>query len=496
VIRKVVFIVVLLIVLAGLALTLLFLRRDTGRNAGEGSAAAGTGGVEEYIIDLGEAARPASVRVRNEYGEFTVQGGGENGNAAIAGFEGLPLDAFQLDRMLDLSGRLVSRGLAVSAGGVDLAPFGLEPGRALVEVRPEEGGSLSFLVGNDAPDGENVYVKRADVPEIHLVRSWDLENFLKGELDFIDRKITLAPPEDNAGGPDFDRLVLGGALRQGADIVVLKTAAEGSSLPGSAGMDAAGIGRNPFRIVSPVEADFSVDKGFPIISSIFGLDAVRVAAVVRDRGELKNYGLAEPWSLVSVRGASGEEEEFTLRVSRPGDVDTAYVYREGRDLIYEVSTSGLSWLETTWFDLMSKLVLLPFIDSVASVEVIHDGKGVAFSLSGEGDDLVVTAEGRTVDTKIFRSYYQTLITASYDFYSEAPLPGEKPFLEILYRYRDSAAKPPKSGDRVSFYPAADSRRVLISLNGGRPFATYSAYTAKVIADLAPVLAGQKVLPYL
>jgi hypothetical protein len=66
----------------------------------------------------------------------------------------------------------------------------------------------------------------------------------------------------------------------------------------------------------------------------------------------------------------------------------------------------------------------------------------------------------------------------------------------LYRYRDGTAEPSKPGDRVSFYPAADSRRVLVSLNGGRPFATYAAYTAKVIADLAPVLAGQKVLPWL
>jgi hypothetical protein len=487
--------VILFAVLAGLALAFLLLRRDAGRDAGEGSAAAGAGGTEEYIVDLGEAVRPASVRVRNEYGEFTVQGDGENGGAVIAGLEGLPLDTFQLNRMLDISGRLVSRGLVSAAGEAgDLASFGLEPGRALVEIRTEEGGVLPLLVGNRAPDGENVYVKRAENPEICLARSWDVENFLKGDLEFIDRNITLAPPADNAGGPDFDRLVLGGAVRRGADIVVLKTGTEGGEDTSGAGV--AGIGRNPFRIVSPIEADFSIDKGFPVISGIFGLDAVRIAAVVRERGDLKSYGLAEPWSLVSVRGAPGEEEEFTLLASRPGGADTVYVCREGRDLIYEVSASGLSWLEATWFDLMSKLVLLPFIDSVASVEVAHDGSSVVFSLSGEGDDLAVTAEGRTVDTKIFRSYYQSLISVSYDFYSEAPLPREKPFLEVVYRYRNDRGGPPKSGDRVSFYPAADSRRVLVSLNGGRPFATYSAYTGKVIADLAPVLAGQKVLSWL
>ncbi|MDR2158941.1 MAG: DUF4340 domain-containing protein [Treponema sp.] len=489
-IKKFVFIVILFVVLAGLALALLFLRRNAGK--GE-SAAADAGTVEEYIVDLGEGVRPASIRVRNGHGEFTVRKDDAEGDAVIAGFEGLLLDTFQLDRMLELSGRLVSRGTVVSAGGVEsLVPFGLEPERASVEILPAEGAALSILIGNNAPDGENVYVKRADAPEIYLARSWDAENFIKGDLDFIDRKITKAPPADNAGGPDFDRLVLGGAVRRGADIVVLNTGKEeGPSLP-----EGAGIGRNPFRIISPVEAEFSIDKGFPVINGIFGLNAVRVAAVARERGDLKNYGLADPWSLVSVRGAPGEEEEFTLRVSRPGGDGAAYVYREGRDLIYEISAAGLSWLEATWFDLMNKLVLIPFIDSVASVEVSHGGGSVVFSLSGEEDELVVTAEGRTIDTKIFRSYYQTLVSASYDFYSDAPLPREKPFLEIAYRYRSSTEEPPKPGDRVSFYPAADSRRVLVSLNGGRPFATYSAYTGKVVSDLALVLAGQKVLSYL
>ncbi|MDR1899379.1 MAG: DUF4340 domain-containing protein [Treponema sp.] len=486
--KKIVSAVVLLVVLAGLALVLFFLGRDAGK--GEDRAGdAGGAGTEEYIIDLGDQVRPALVRVRNEYGEFTVQGG-EGGAAVIAGLEDLPLDTFQLNRILELSGRLVSRGLVASADdeAVRLAPFGLEPARAGVEIRPEEGGVLSLLVGYDAPDGDNVYVKREDAPEIYLARSWDVENFIRRDLDFIEKEITRAPPDNSAGGPDFDRLVLGGAARRDAEIVVVNTGEEGES-------EVAGIRRNPFRIISPVEVPFSIDKGFPIIGSIFGLSAVRVAAVVRERGALDNYGLAEPWSLVSVRGAPDEEEEFTLRISRSDGADSVYVYREGRDLIYEVSAAGLPWLETTWFDLMDKMVLLPFIDSVASVEVAEGGKNVVFSLSGEGDDLAVKAEGRDIDTKIFRSYYQTLISVSYDLYNDKPLPPGKPLLEVVYRYRNG-----KQPDRVSFYPGdsrpGNSRRVLVSLNGGRPFYTYSAYTDKVTADLALVLAGQKVLPYL
>jgi hypothetical protein len=60
----------------------------------------------------------------------------------------------------------------------------------------------------------------------------------------------------------------------------------------------------------------------------------------------------------------------------------------------------------------------------------------------------------------------------------------------VYRYRDGRA-----ADTVGFYRAA-SRRILTSLNRGRPFYTFAVYADKVIADLDRVLKGEKVTSYL
>jgi hypothetical protein len=178
-----------------------------------------------------------------------------------------------------------------------------------------------------------------------------------------------------------------------------------------------------------------------------------------------------------------------LKVSRP---EQGKVFVQRGDLVYEAQAPA--WLEASAFDLMAKLVILPFIDSLESVELawlVNGSETVRrFSLSGEDRELQVSSGGIALDTAVFRAYYQTLLMAKYDEYAEAPLPGGPPVLEFRYFYRD----PTKAPDRVSFY-AAGSRRVLTSLNGGRPFYTYAVYVERVLGDLEKVLRGEKVSSY-
>jgi hypothetical protein len=165
-------------------------------------------------------------------------------------------------------------------------------------------------------------------------------------------------------------------------------------------------------------------------------------------------------------------------------------------LVYEADASQLPWLEASWFDLMDRLIIFPFIDSLSTVDVRTPARTVSFSLSGEGDDLKVNFQNINIDTANFRVYYQTLMLAMYDEVSpEKPAPSAKPILEIVYHYRNSIGTNGKVADTVSFYSTA-SRRVLTSFNGGRPFYTFAAYVEKVIADLGQILVGKRVLPYI
>jgi hypothetical protein len=467
--KRIVFIAVMAAALAGMGIALFFLGKkpEIASNAGQPG--------EEYVYSAGSLA---SVTVRNGRSEYTLKNADK---PAIDGFEDIAMDAYSLRRVLNLSSRLVSRGL-VTEEAADLAVFGLDPPLAECTLLSAGGAAAVLLIGSQAPDGGSSYVKIAESPGIYLAASYDTGVFLKGPLDFADTGITPPAAETRAGELPFEKIVLGGQVRRGEEITIVNTGGSGAVFSGG-----------PYRITSPVDAALSMDKGFPPLEALFGLSADRVAATIAGKGDLGPYGLADPWSTVTVSGTAADSSTaFSLRASKPDSAGMAYIFREGSPLIYEAAASKLPWLAISWFDMMEKLIILPFIDSIASVELKTPERSVSFFLSGEGDDLRVKAGAADIDVKIFRSYYQTLIGAMYDEYSGASAASlPPPFLDITYRYRDSG----RSADTVSFHHAS-SRRVLTSLNRGKPYFTLLAYTDKVLADLDLVLAGERVRPYL
>jgi hypothetical protein len=223
-----------------------------------------------------------------------------------------------------------------------------------------------------------------------------------------------------------------------------------------------------------------------LLESLFGLRADRAVAKSE---ELDRFALAQPWSTAEITGAGGN---FRVSTSKPDNAGMVYIHRQGSPLIYEALTTNLPWLEVSYFDLMNRMVHLPFIDNVASVEIKTQTRTVSFSLSGEGNTLTVKAGTIDINARNFRIFYQNLISARFDEYGGVPtaiLPP--PFLEIVYHYRDTS----KSADTVSFHEAT-GRRVLTSLNRDRAHFTLLAFTDRILSDLELVLAGQPVRSYL
>jgi hypothetical protein len=326
-----------------------------------------------------------------------------------------------------------------------------------------------------------IYLRLEGRPGIYQAGKWDLESFFQGVLDFVDKELSPQLPDDGYGGFEFGEIALGGTVRPDGLVRVIHREPENPQ-PGRI--------NNAYRISGPIEASLNLDKGYNILKSIPGITAERAVGRLAGQDDLARYGLDRPYSTASItlgQGLGG----FGLMASKPDDEGNVYICRQGGELVYQMAASSLPWLEVTWWDLMEKMIILPFIDEVAQVEVNSPRRRVSFNLSGEGDDLKVEAQGIELDTKFFRSYYQSLLSAVYDEYTGDQIPpGAQPVMEIVYRYRDG-----HPSDRVSFYES-NSRRVFTSLNGGRPFYTYSAYITKVQNDLDQLLEGKKVLPYL
>ncbi|MDR0399534.1 MAG: DUF4340 domain-containing protein [Treponema sp.] len=431
----------------------------------------------EYLIDYRDEKYGGleSVTVRNEKGEYTILPGDP---PVIPGWESLIVNNFPLSRIVDICDSILSRGLV--AEDADPAVYGLDAPRAQAVIKTKSGEGTTLYIGNDVPDGAGIYVRLEDRPGVYQAGKWDTETFFQGVFDFVDKEISPQLPDDGFGGFEFKEIVLGGTARRDGPIRVVYEARE--SQPGRL--------KNEYRISGPIEGSLNMDRGYNILKGIPGLYADQAVARIDGEGDLARYGLAAPYSTASISGAQ-EPEAFSLAASKPDEDGNVYICREGVGLVYQAAASNVPWLEATWWDLMERMIILPFIDDIARVEVNSPQRRVVFTLTGEGDDLKVEAGGLELDTSFFRSYYQTLLSAIYDEYTEEKIPsGAQPIMEIVYHYRDG-----RPLNRVSFY-SAPSRRVLTSLDGGRPFYTYSAYITKVQADLERLLEGQKVMPYL
>jgi hypothetical protein len=474
--KKLVFMLVMVVLLGVLGLGLFLLNRPA---KGAEPAPLALPGLE-YLIDYRDEKYGGldSITVKNEKGEYTVL---PTDPPSIPGWGSLITSTYSLSRLMDICRSLVSRGLVAEEG--DLAVYGLESPRARVDIKTKSGEGTFLFIGGDVPDGAGIYVRLEDRPGIYQAGKWDLENFFQGPFDFVDKELSPQLPDDGYGGFDFGEIVLGGTVRPDGPVRVIHEEPENVQ-PGRIS--------NAYRISGPIEASLNLDRGYNILKSLPGLSGDRAVDRLMGKEDLARYGLDRPYSTASVTGTLGQGlGGFGLMASRPDDEGNVYICRQGGELVYQVEAAKLPWLEASWWDLMDKMIILPFIDDIARVELNSPRRRVSFNLSGEGDELKVEAGGIEVDTKFFRSYYQSLLSAVYDEYTDDTIPpGAEPVMEILYHYRDG-----RPVNRVSFYES-NSRRVFTSLNGGRPFYTYSAYITKVQNDLDQLLEGKKVLPYL
>ncbi|MDR3161200.1 MAG: DUF4340 domain-containing protein, partial [Spirochaetaceae bacterium] len=401
--KKLIFILAMVVLLGVLGLGLFLLNRP----AKAAEPAASTLPETEYLIDYRDEKYGglASVTVKNEKGEYTVLPGDP---PSVPGWEALITSAYPLTRILDISRSLSSRGLV--AEEANPAVYGLDKPRAQVEIKTQSGEGTTLFIGADVPDGMGIYVGLGG--PVYQASKWEMENFFQGLLDFVSKELSPQLPDDGYGGFAFEEITLGGTVRPDGIVRVIYKEQQDVQ-PGRIS--------NAYRISGPIEASLNLDKGYTILKSIPGVNADR--AVARIGGDLALYGLDKPYSTAFISGTLGQGlGGFGLLASKPDAEGNVYICRQGDELIYQIAASSLPWLEVSWWDLMDKMIILPFIDDLAQVDVISPQRRVSFNLSGEGDDLKVEAQGVELDTKFFRSYYQSLLSALYDEYTADKIP--------------------------------------------------------------------------
>lgn len=519
--KKIIGIVAAIVVAAGLAVTLVLLNRTP---LPTDSSSASTPTTSVVYAQLKEDANVDKMVVTGENGSFTIVGS-EAGDGswayALEGLEHYTPDS-TLAALARSAIRMAARSVANEEG--DLATYGLASPAVTAQVEYSDGTSATIKVGNAAPGGVGYYVNTGG-DTVYLVTSSTIAPYFKSIFEFLDKTVTLGTGEEAF----VESAELGGTVRPIP--IVIEPAPEDETTILSV------------LITSPIQANLDTHKGLERLGTAYGIVADAVVAADPDDVGLEAFGLLEPYSTIAINDV--ELGSFSLSASAPDDDGNVYLMRDGSGLVYQVKADVLGWLEAQAYDLMSKLAVLPYIDSISKITVAAPGESHVFELAGEKDDLVVTYRGETLNTDAFRSYYSLLLSARFDGVVDLPAvegeledgetidpgdgetvtdpdgsnaagdggeaaeeseeeaydalqaaidklipPGSQPLLSYTYEYRNG-----KAADVVEFF-SGPPRKVYIVLNGGTPYLMPRAYIETIIPSIETLLAGEEVPDYI
>lgn len=480
-----------LVVMVGVLVFLL----NGGLPAAESSSSSSSDAAVELYSH--EAADITKITVSGE-SSMTFTGDGEGGVKAD-GMGGLPVDSTLLTYIAKYAAAL-SGQQEVPAGG-DYGQFGLEDGAVKVSIAYKDGSGESFSIGAEVPGAGTAsrYIRYGD--SVWTAYNTHVKYFMYTKEELVDK--TLSPAYLATDGTtaqyDVTRVSMEGTSREAPFTLEY---VDSNSV--------SGYTFTTFSITSPEVWSYTYsDAGTQLLHSAFGITAEEVALCNPTEDDLTEYGLAEPYSTVSVQStlvSDGSAENFTLVSSEPAE-GYAYMMREGVLVVYKVAvTDGMNWLSAVYTDYINSLLATPNINTVSKIELATPEGDYTFELKFETkaaessdeepkEELVSVSCSSThpdavrsveiTDIDNFRQLYQVFISADQESWAEDVPEELTSVLRITYYYREGGS------DYVEMYEGP-VRQVYIGMNGNVRFLTKSSVAEKILSDAAAFTKGEEV----
>ena len=434
--------------------------------------------------ESGDAPSAQTVQVNNEFGSFTIVNVNPDEEFppefTLEGFEDYDLQGSRLIQIANSARSLIASEILFEEDA-NLAELGLTNPSATITIDYVDGTSAVLLIGDVAPGGDGAYAMRQGDSVVYLIPSNVAESFWRRDLDLLSLSITETPEEM----PEIRRAVLGGSVRT-EPIVIEEMPVEEDA---------------PFvlathLIVSPVQNRLNATLGLESLIFSYGLQADKIEARFESAEELEAWGLDEPYSTLEI--VSTTHESFKLMVSAPDEYGMVYLIRENHSLVYRLNSQFILWLELTYFEMMDKFLVLPFIDSISLLEIHLPEDTINITLEGEGQELEVFVNGALYEAGEgvdsvgnFRTLYQDFLMLRYESIPDEPMSPDAPILlQFTYHYRDGS--PP---DTVTVFEGA-ARRVYVQLNDETPMFGLSSFVDHLYRSIQSFLEGEQVISYL
>lgn len=459
--------------------------------------------VELLALSMDDVAR---IDVKNtESYSFEADPKAEN-EWIIKELEGLP-KVKNAYAMMVLNACSIKAQDTIEENAADLAAYGLAKPVSTVTVTLKDGTKHTVEIGNEAPGGSAyTYLKMGGDNTVYVVNTSDVKRFLQVKSDYINTELfTLASTE---AVPTIMKMEISGAAHEN---VIKIEPAESMVDETTTSTSDSRIGFSTHVITEPKLRDISITAFTDFVESLFYTTVESIEAYNVTDADLAQYGLDNPYVCVrasyqetvtdaATGAASTKNGYINFRASEMAADGTFYLMYDEVPVVYKAyindpeSKLTYDWLNAKYKDIVSRLFILPVINGLDTVTVeIPDGEYVFdLTLVGEGTDdqkLNVHYNGKALDEKVFKKFYQVLIGATAEDVIVEEVSVGEPLATFTYKYVDKT----HADDVISFYEGP-ARQVYVSINGDVEFTTRSIYIDKVYDSVAKVIENIEVNP--
>ncbi len=429
----------------------------------------------------------STINVENSSGTLEIKSEtpvDEDGNSestvyTIVGFEDFDLQAGNADAIANDAASLDFTKV-ISLDGAKASECGFDNPTATVVVNFTDNTKAKIIVGDDAPSSAGTYVKFGTSDTIYLVESDAVDAFSYSITDMFSLDInSSASDTDNS---QFSKITLSGS--NFAQSVVIE--------PNNDGKNSATT-----VITSPKKGYASETASSNISGAIRGLYADSVKMVNPSDSQLKEIGLAEPYTEIE---AVYPDTTVRIIASKPDNSGNVCVMEKGGKIVYTMASSKLPWVDMTYEKLVSEYVLHPLMSAVSTLTVNNGSDTYTFDIStkqttttdDDGEESTTTTTTVKCGDKEINSSYFTTFFQNLTLLEKSDVSSDKPSGNVVftaeYKYTDG------STDTVKFYDAGGNK-YLAEVNGETVGHLYKTNPSKLITQVKDVANDKEVTDF-
>ncbi|MCH5185471.1 MAG: DUF4340 domain-containing protein, partial [Oscillospiraceae bacterium] len=284
----------------------------------------------------------------------------------------------------------------------DLSIYGLDDPALTIEIENKDLSVDKFIVGDKSPVTGEYFYMRDGGDIVYSIYETKVSQMMKNEEYY--REFSRFSVETG----NLDEIII---QRKGKNNIHLRVKDDLSS--------AISV-YNIWEMTEPYDGVYNAIDQFVEDKIITPMNSLNISKIAEKRDD---YGLDDPEFIFTVKSVTfddngkktGEETTQVLKISKNFE-SKRFVMIDGRDGVYEISSSSADFMNTDEFLIISKLAVLRDIADTSKVTVTRGGEEYIMDISHSDDNrnFEFKINGRDADSDESKKKYQDIISISAD----------------------------------------------------------------------------------